>query len=124
MDNDDSDDQQSSGMPTKKQIISGIIEADLLCLQDPSIDVDVRQQCRKVRMRGWQPIVKIFKSGGKLDEPLDDITLKSNSRDPIRCAILYLYSLESFIYNVLNGVEFNRDINKGEDNSLDDVLSD
>lgn len=47
-------------------------------------------------------MVRIFKVGGRLDSPVDEISLRRNSRDPIRCAILFLYSLDSFIFNELN----------------------
>ena len=47
--------------------------------------------------------------------------LKSSDRDPIRCAILYLYSLDSFIYNVLNGIEFDKDFKGDEVLNLDEL---
>lgn len=75
-----------------------------MALDDRGLDPNRRRISRDARKKGWYPIMKIFKTGGQLDTPLNDITLKSNSRDPIRCAILFLYSLDSFIFNVLNGV--------------------
>lgn len=100
--------------PSRRQIMDGILMEDKNQLEKlyPGASFEQKQRTAETRSAAWQVFFKTsgLISGADINEPVDVTILEQKPHDPLTCVLLYIHSMESFVYNVLCDAQIQQDV--------------